>query len=459
MRSHGAAANLSFRRKTAKDSEPPDPAQAARGLPDGGGSIQAMGSPDSAARIARLADQCVKCGLCLPHCPTYALDATETESPRGRIALAAAGTAGTIPAGLDVRLHLDHCLGCMACERVCPVPVRYGELLVEIRAALPPARRRPRLLLALLSRPRWLRIAAGLARAIGAQYWLTGLTRTVLPATSALRAAAALLATAPGPGAGPEPTPSDGSRGHVALFGGCVQGVFELDAQHAAARLLAAAGFFVTRLEGVCCGALASHTGAASRARQLGTDVRTAFERSGAERLVTATPGCLGTLRTALLGVRVEDASGLIAAHGDALSFRSLDARVALHLPCTQVNVAGTGDALQRLLARVPQLQVRALPTQAQCCGAAGSHMLEFPQRAAAYREKLLATLPKPAPDLLLTSNIGCRLHLAAGLRENGSLLAVEHPLALLARLLCAVPAREASIRGQELRDSTPDRS
>ena len=58
--------------------------------------------------------------------------------------------------------------------------------------------------------------------------------------------------------------------------------------------------------------------------------------------------------------------------------------------------------------------------------------MLEFPQRAAAYREKLLATLPKPAPDLLLTSNIGCRLHLAAGLRENGSLLAVEHPLALL---------------------------
>lgn len=422
-------------------------------------SIPAMTPPDSAARIGGLADECVKCGLCLPHCPTYALDATETESPRGRIALAAAGTSGAIPAGLDLRLHLDHCLGCMACERVCPVPVRYGELLVQTRAVLAPARRRPRLLLGLISRPRWLRIAAGLASAIGARYWLPGLTRRLLPTTSALRAAAALLAATPESSSKSEPMHSDGSRGRVALFGGCVQGVFEREAQDATERLLSAAGLSVVRIDGTCCGALAAHTGEASRARQLAADVRAAFERSKAERLVTATPGCLGTLRAALPGARVDDALALLDAHSETLRFRPLESQVALHLPCTQVNVARSGDAMQRLLARVPKLQVQTLPTQAQCCGAAGSHMLEFPQRAAAYREKLLATLPKPAPDLLLTSNIGCRLHLAAGLRENGSLLAVEHPLALLARLLCAVPAREAGIRGQELRDSTPDRS
>jgi glycolate oxidase iron-sulfur subunit len=85
------------------------------------------------------------------------------------------------------------------------------------------------------------------------------------------------------------------------------------------------------------------------------------------------------------------------------------------------------------LLARVPGLQISVLPTQAQCCGAAGSHMLEFPQRAAAYREKVLALLPQPAPDILLTSNIGCRLHFAVGLKENGSALDVQHPLTLLA--------------------------
>ena len=401
-------------------------------------SIPAMTSPDPATRIAGLADECVKCGLCLPHCPTYALGATETESPRGRIALAAAAASGAMPAGLDLCLALDHCLGCLACERVCPVPVHYGELLTTTRAVLPAAHRRPRLLLALLSRPRWLRIAVRLARATGARRWLPGMTRALLPANSAFRAAAALLAAAPGSGPKPEPVRSGVSRGRVALFGGCVQGVFEREAQDAAENLLSAAGFSVVRIEGTCCGALAAHTGEASRARQLATGVRTAFERSKAERLVSATPGCLGTLRAALPGVRVDDALALLDAHSETLRFRPLESQVALHLPCTQVNVARTGDALQRLLARVPQLQVRVLPIQAQCCGAAGSHMLEFPQRAAAYREKLLATLPAPPPDLLLTSNIGCRLHLVAGLRENGVSLAVQHPLTLLARQLNA---------------------
>ncbi|MBS0433002.1 MAG: (Fe-S)-binding protein [Proteobacteria bacterium] len=397
-----------------------------------------MGASDAAARIAGLADECVKCGLCLPHCPTYALDATETESPRGRIALAAAAVAGTVPASPDLRLHLDHCLGCMACERVCPVPVRYAALLVETRAALAPARPRPHALLGVLSRPRLLRAMAAGARWTLARHWAPPLARAWLPEDSALRAAAGLLPVLPSANPGPASPSARAARGRVALFGGCVQGVFERDAQIAAQRLLQAAGFDAVRIDDRCCGALAAHTGDADRARHLGERVRAAFEGSGAQTLVTATPGCLGTLRAALPGARVEDASGLVAAHADVLSFRPLEARVALHLPCTQVNVARSGDALQRLLARVPQLKVQVLPTQAQCCGAAGSHMLEFPQRAAACRGKLLATLPNPAPDLLLTSNIGCRLHLAAGLRENGSSLAVEHPLTLLAKQLDA---------------------
>ena len=395
-----------------------------------------MASTEQAARIAALADECVKCGLCLPHCPTYALDSTETESPRGRIALAAAGTSGAVEAGRDLRLHLDHCLACLACERVCPVPVHYGPLIVETRAALAPARRRPRWLLDILSRPRLLRAFAGLIRGTGARRWLPALTR-MLAQDSSFRAAVRVLAIAPPVGpAIHSRAPATGSRPTVALFGGCVQSVYEHDAQDAAMRLLDAAGFNVVMVEDLCCGALAAHTGDAPRADKLMARTREAFERSGARALLTATPGCLGTLRAALPDTQVDDVLGFLSAHADALQFDTLGARVALHLPCTQVNVARNVDAVRTLLARVPGLQISVLPTQAQCCGAAGSHMLEFPQRAAAYREKVLALLPQPAPDILLTSNIGCRLHFAVGLQECGSALKIEHPLTLLARQL-----------------------
>lgn len=395
---------------------------------------------DPARRIAALADDCVKCGLCLPHCPTYALEATETESPRGRIALAAGGTSGALSAGAELRLHLDHCLGCMACERVCPVPVHYGALLTQTRAAIPPARPRPRLLLNLLSRPQWLHGLAVLARLTGARHWLPKLTR-VLPADSALRAAAGLLPALPRQNASHEIQQCDAvrasaPRGRAAVFAGCVQSVFERDAQLALQKLLNAAGYDVAFVSGLCCGALAAHTGDAQRAQRLAADVRSAVAHDGADILLTATPGCLGTLRAALPGRDVQDALAFLDAHAKSLRFRALPLRAALHLPCTQVNVAQAGDAVQRLLARIPQLHVDTLPTQAQCCGAAGSHMLEFPLRAAAYRNKILARLPKPAPDLLLTSNIGCRLHLAAGLQESGSSLTIEHPLTLFARQL-----------------------
>ena len=385
--------------------------------------------------ITELADACVKCGLCLPHCPTYALDRSETESPRGRIALARHAVDGSLAPAVDLHAHLDHCLGCMACQRVCPVPVQYGNLLTAYRAVLPPAKPRPRHLLRLLTRPALLRFGAGLARASGAARWLPPLTR-LLPRRSPLRAAVSLLPAFPAPSHRAQaPTPAN-VRGHVALFGGCVQGALERDAQDAAARLLAAAGFETTRIGGSCCGALAAHTGDSNEATAKARRVEQSFATSGADVLLTATPGCLGTLREDLPGRRVHDAMAFLDLHGDALRFHALPRKAVLHLPCTQVNVARADGAVRRLLARIPGLELAVLPVQGQCCGAAGSHMLEFPERAASLRERTLANLPRPCPDLLLTANIGCRLHLGAGLHERGEPITIEHPLTLLAQQL-----------------------
>src|SRR5215470_13682187 len=76
---------------------------------------------------------CMHCGLCLTACPTYRELKIEPDSPRGRLYLMRGLAEGRITPGDDLVLHLDRCLGCRACETVCPAGVPYGRLLEETR--------------------------------------------------------------------------------------------------------------------------------------------------------------------------------------------------------------------------------------------------------------------------------------------------------------------------------------
>ena len=78
---------------------------------------------------------CTRCGLCLESCPTYTLWGAEPDSPRGRITLIedALAPGGAVTPAMAV--HVDRCLGCMACMSACPEEVAYADLLASARAA------------------------------------------------------------------------------------------------------------------------------------------------------------------------------------------------------------------------------------------------------------------------------------------------------------------------------------
>jgi glycolate oxidase iron-sulfur subunit len=409
-------------------------AQAHGGLRVSNDSMIAMRLEKPQHRIAVMADQCVQCGLCLPVCPTYGLDGNETESPRGRIALAAALARGQVSATTTLREPIDHCLGCLNCQRVCPAAVQYEELLVETRSLLGPSPNRPNLLLGVVKRPKLNRWLQTLARWTAAAKWAPGLF--VGKTNASWRAALSMLPSASRSAPITPLYEKAPDLGVVALFPGCAASVQDAEAEHAAEWLLRAAGYRVIRLPAFCCGALDLHDGALANANEAAEKVRRAWSSAKADHLITIAPGCLSTLRRALPDVRVDDAYALLAAHTDRLSFRPSTLRVALHVPCTQANVARSDAALVQLLKRIPHLELERLPAPPYCCGAAGSHVLQFPDRAQRLRDEVLVHINALDVQLVLSSNIGCRLHLAAGLAEHASTLPTMHPLTLLAQQL-----------------------
>lgn len=98
--------------------------------------------------------------------------------------------------------------------------------------------------------------------------------------------------------------------------------------------------------------------------------------------------------------------------------------------------MVGEVDSIVTLLARLPELTVLTLPEQPRRCGAGGSYFIEHADIGDRLRDEKLDQARTLAPDLLLTTNIGCRLHLGNGLRERDASIPVLRPLALLARQL-----------------------
>lgn len=402
---------------------------------------------NAAIDLLTLADQCVLCGLCLPACPTYRVARIEAESPRGRIVLARALATGALAPTAAALTHLDQCLGCLSCERACPSGVQYGSLIDQHRhrTAAPPDRLQ-RFLYALIAQPRRLQWLAHLSQGLRLSYWLSPLARRLAGTRAGLARWLARIPPLPTV-AGLAPLPMrpsiDGNeRGRVGLFPGCVASAFDRDTHAAARTLLAALGYRVVEptAQG-CCGALPQHAGHADIAETLARATREAFVAAGVDTVLVSASGCYGTLRDLAFadsGIVVREIVEFLAKDMDSgtLSFAPLPLKAALHRPCSLDNRVRAPAAARTLLQHIPQLEISDLPPEPRCCGAGGTNFLRHPDIADPLRDERLDQVDALGPDLLLTSNIGCRLHLADGLRARGRHIEVLHPITLLARQL-----------------------
>ncbi len=385
------------------------------------------------------------CGLCLPHCPTYAKTQNEAESPRGRISLILGLANGHLQADDKLRSHLDNCLLCRACEAKCPSKVQYGEMMVGARSALKQDRPKQgqRINLDTLATNKqqqrreatrlWLANKSGL-RALGRGLGITkalGMERFEQLAPNIPR---------PHDWQAYYPVKTE-KQGDVALFIGCFSDMFDQKTLDDSITLLNACGYGVhIPSSQTCCGALHQHKGDSKQAIQLAQQNIDAFAQLDISAVISSATGCGSHLQeyqritgSSLPACDINTFLGQIE-WPQAIQFKPLNKKVAVHEPCSQRNILRESKAPYSLLKRIPALEIIGLPGNKQCCGAAGSYMIEHPKMADSLRDDKLETIKTSQPDILVSSNIGCALHLAAGIKAANIALEILHPISLLAR-------------------------
>lgn len=385
---------------------------------------------------------CVHCGFCLATCPTYQLLGNELDSPRGRIYLIKQLLEGQ-PVTQKTQLHLDRCLTCRACETTCPSGVRYGHLLdigrgkVEQQIGRPSYAKLIRYTLRKLLPNRTIfSFFLGVAR-IGRPLLPARWQRTIPPKPKTIQSSSRKI-----------------HARSMLILDGCVQPALMPNTNSATARVLDKLGIsLITAKQAGCCGALAYHLNAQEEglnAMRRNIDAWWPFitqAENPVEAIVVTASGCGVTVKdyghllqhdpayaekAAHVSDLARDISEIITAEASNLTPlltqtalpRSLN--IAFHAPCTLQHGMRLKGVVENIL-QTAGFRLSQVTDPHLCCGSAGTYSILQPKLSRQLRDNKLAALTTENPDLLVTANIGCQMHL-----QSGTQLPVRHWIELL---------------------------
>jgi glycolate oxidase iron-sulfur subunit len=396
---------------------------------------------------------CMRCGFCLPTCPTYIESGfKESHSPRGRIAMMKAVVDGIIEPDEDFERSLDLCLGCRACEPVCPSGVNYGHLLEEARDiinqnkkhSLPVRVVRKAVFNGLFPHPNRMKNLTGLIgfyqrsgiQSIARKIGFLGLLPDSLTSMEKVLPKVATLKELKNR---PDYLPPIGEQTkRVAFFSGCLMDSMFLKTNDATMKLLQLAGCeIVIPKEQTCCGALHGHYGERASSKDLAKRNIEAFEDLNVDFIITNAGGCGAFLidydhllkdepewsdRAKAFADKIQDISEILV----AVKFHE---KVKLELPfqiityqdsCHLRNVMKTAAAPRILLKAIEGAEYREMFDADRCCGSAGIYNIIESENSMKMLDYKMVQTKNTKASTVVTANPGCLLQMKLGIEKEG---------------------------------------
>ncbi|MEN2766626.1 (Fe-S)-binding protein [Ornithinibacillus xuwenensis] len=395
---------------------------------------------------------CMRCGFCLPSCPTYIESGNdEAHSPRGRIALMKAVVDGVIEPDNDVKRSLDLCLGCRACEPVCPSGVKYGHLLEQARdiiyqnkkQSLAEKTARGIVFNKLFPNQKQVINATSLlsfyqhsglqkiARGIGFMKLFPESLQTmekVLPSVPKRKELKNRPSNLPA---------LQEKKKRVAFFSGCLMDTIFMATNDATMTLLQYAGCeIVVPHTQNCCGALHGHSGEREKAKEMAKRNIIAFEHTKADYIITNAGGCGAflvdygyllkddpewSIRAGLFSDKIKDITSILYDldfHHENLELE--EQIVTYQDSCHLKNGQKTYEEPRKLIQSIRGVNYVEMKEASRCCGSAGIYNIVESEMSMKILDHKMKQTKQTKAKTVITANPGCLLQMKLGIEREG---------------------------------------
>lgn len=395
---------------------------------------------------------CMRCGFCLPACPTYIESGyQESHSPRGRIALMKAVVDGLIEPDEDFEKSMNLCLGCRACEVVCPSGVNYSHLLEQARDCIAqnknysapvkvvrkvvfdhlfPKQNNMRTLVNLIGFYQ----RSGLqtvARSVGVMKLFPDTIATmerVLPKIATRKE----MLSRPNLHA-----PIGTQKKRVAFFTGCLMDTMFYETNKSTITLLQHAGCEIVIPEDqACCGALHGHYGEKDNSKDMARKNIKAFEDLNVDYIITNAGGCGAFLieydhvlhddpefadRAVDFVNKLKDVGEILV----ALDFHKRELRLPYQVityqdSCHLKNVMKASQYPRILLKAIRGVDYHEMVEADRCCGSAGIYNIIQSEMSMKFLDYKMDRVRDTQATTIATSNPGCLLQMKLGIEREG---------------------------------------